>query len=244
MTEVIQKQELDELEWRSPEWINIYGLRTENILEYFSLSPFWDRQCNNQVLKMQRQFQANSGGMGENGQPIMMIIPTFDAELRKLRGIEYVVHMIKEPDLWVIRKQRRIGDGSAAYNKSNMTTTMTQEAYLGGGPGLGVVDDIVVLADFFCVGSKVYMASNVHSILRQGVLSLSRALEGAADRLGHFTATSRAASSNATTATSGVEESQIQQSLGRVTTANSATPATQPANEESLFLLTVKGLRK
>ena len=186
-----RKEALDELEWRSPEWINIYGLRSDNILEYFSLSPFWDRQCNNQVLKMQRQFQANDRGSGENGLPPMMIIPSFDAELRRLRGIEYVVHMIKEPDLWVIRKQRRVGDGSSAYSKSSgpaaISATMSLDTYLAGGPGLAVPDDVVVLADFFCVGSKVYMASNVHAIVRQGVLSLSRSLGIAADRLGRFT---------------------------------------------------------
>lgn len=26
------------------------------VLDYFALSPFWDRQCNNQVLSMQTQY--------------------------------------------------------------------------------------------------------------------------------------------------------------------------------------------
>lgn len=222
---------LDELEWRSPEWINVYGLRSDNILEYFSLSPFWDRQCNNQVLKMQRQFQANDGGNGANGMPPMMIIPTFDAELRRLRGIEYVVHMIKEPDLWVIRKQRRVGDGSTAFSKSSgpnaISTTMSLETYLAGGPGLGVPDDVVVLADFFCVGSKVYMASNVHAIVRQGVLSLSRALGAAADRLGRFTSHSGGAAGSAGAAS-----------------VDASTDAEQWKREESLFLLAAQKGKK
>lgn len=175
---------LDELEWRSPEWINVYGLRTDNILEYFSLSPFWDRQCNNQILKMQRQFQFNG-----DGAAVAVTIPTFDAELRKLRGVEYVVHMIKEPDLWVIRKQRRLNDGSVAYGRAKdagaagVDKTMALDRFLGGGPGLGVCDDVDVLADYFCIGSKVYMASNMAAILRQGVLSVEQSLYAGVDRL-------------------------------------------------------------
>lgn len=155
---------LDEVEWRSPEWININGLRTDNVLEYFSQSPFWDRQCNNQILKMQRQF---------NGT--LMIIPTFDSELRKLRGIEYVLYMVKEPDLWIIRRQMRNGDGSKAFNK-NPIENMTINEFLNGGPGFGVVDDVEILQDYFIVGSSVYQAPIVADITRQGILSVSCAL--------------------------------------------------------------------
>lgn len=237
-----RQEVLDELEWRSPEWINIYGLRSDNILEYFSLSPFWDRQCNNQVLKMQRQFQANDRGSGENGLPPMMIIPSFDAGLRRLRGIEYVVHMIKEPDLWVIRKQRRVGDGSSAYAKSSgpaaISATMPLETYLAGGPGLAVPDDVVVLADYFCVGSKVYMASNVHAIVRQGVLSLSRSLSVAADRLGRFT--------NSTSTVNNIDLRRATTGSADALPANGAdAPMGASAEEkwkreESLFLLAVQ----
>lgn len=224
-----KREALDELEWRSPEWINVYGLRSDNILEYFSLSPFWDRQCNNQILKMQRQFQANNSN--NNEMSMMMIIPTFDAELRKLRGIEYVVHMIKEPDLWIIRKERRLGDGSKAYqsSKNDINQSMTLETYLAGGPGLGVPDDVEVLADFFCVGSKVYMASNVHAVLRQSVLSLSRALELAADRLG-----------------SGLDPGLDRDSRDSRdnTGRRGATETASWQREESLFLLSARGGEK
>lgn len=33
-----------------------YGLDENNVLDYFSLSQFYDRSCNNQVIRMQWQF--------------------------------------------------------------------------------------------------------------------------------------------------------------------------------------------
>jgi hypothetical protein len=181
---------LDELEWRSPEWINVYGLRTDNVLEYFSLSPFWDRQCNNQVLKMQRQFQFNSNGNNGNGNgngefPVAVTIPTFDAELRRLRGIEYVLHMVREPDLWIIRKEKRWGDGSTAY-KASPPPGMSLEQFVGGGPGLDAVDDVDVLATFFIVGSKVYMGARVGDVVGAGVLSVEQLISSALDLVGNL----------------------------------------------------------
>lgn len=38
------------------------GLNPENVLDYFALSPFWDPECNNAVLRMQTQFN-NLGEM-------------------------------------------------------------------------------------------------------------------------------------------------------------------------------------
>jgi MED6 mediator sub complex component len=62
------------------------------VLEYFATSPFYDRQSNNQVLKMQSQFNM----LGDLNQ-----------RLSSMRGIEFVVHSEHPPDLWIIRKQRR-----------------------------------------------------------------------------------------------------------------------------------------
>ena len=62
------------------------------MLEYFATSPFYDRQSNNQVLKMQSQFSA----LGDLNQ-----------RLSSMRGIEFVVFSEHPPDMWIIRKQRR-----------------------------------------------------------------------------------------------------------------------------------------
>lgn len=89
--------ELDEVQWRSPEWIQAYGLNKNNVLDYFALSPFYDRSSNNQVLKMQSNFNEQ---MRMNGIELTK-------ELKKLTGIEYQVVISREPDLWVIFKQNR-----------------------------------------------------------------------------------------------------------------------------------------
>lgn len=68
------------------------SLRADNVLEYFSQSPFFDRRSNNAVLKMQSQFQ-NFGDVKE--------------ALKKMRGIEFVVSHQSPPDLFVINKQQR-----------------------------------------------------------------------------------------------------------------------------------------
>lgn len=104
--------------WRVPEWIQVALLsfklmltrllgvsqpRTvcnlcpspmsyHLVLEYFATSPFYDRQSNNQVLKMQSQFNA----LGDLNQ-----------RLSSMRGIEFTVHSEHPPEMWIIRKQRR-----------------------------------------------------------------------------------------------------------------------------------------
>lgn len=93
----MENVELDEVQWRSPEWIQFNGLRTDNVLEYFALSPFYDRSSNNQVLKMQTNF--NEQFQSRPADPA--------SELKKMKGVEYQIILSREPDLWVIRKQFR-----------------------------------------------------------------------------------------------------------------------------------------
>lgn len=143
--------ELDEVEWRSPEWINVHGLRTDNVLEYFSQSPFFDRQCNNALLKMQRQYTQQPQPQ-QPQQPVF--IPTVDPELTQLRGREYVVAHTREPDLWVIHQRQRHGQGDT--------------------PGAVTVERV-----FFVVGASVYMAPQTRRVAQQGALAVAQALGGA-----------------------------------------------------------------
>jgi mediator of RNA polymerase II transcription subunit 6 len=136
---------LDEVQWRAPELIHMFGgLRSDNVLEYFSQSPFYDRSSNNQVLKMQTQFNENLQGRRD-----------LYSELKNMKGIEFVVHLAQEPDLWIIRKQNRLSP-----------------------------DEVRLLATYFVVRENIYMAPNIHSIVKSRLLStsltLSKALEKAA----------------------------------------------------------------
>lgn len=140
-------ENLDEVQWRSPEWIQAHqGLRTDNVLDYFAESPFYDRVSNNQVLRMQTQF---------NQQQLGQFTPQhFEQELQKMQGIEFVISHVREPDLWVIKKQNRL-------NPQQTTPIST----------------------YFIIHENVYMAPTVANIMQSRMLStamfLKRALEEA-----------------------------------------------------------------
>lgn len=113
---------LAELQWRAPEWIAaLGGLRTDNVLEYFSKSPFYDRHSNNEVLRMQSQFNT--------------LQATFNLlrDLQTMQGAEFVVAEEQPPHLWVIKKQLRSGPKEAtvlnAYFVINENIYMAPNAY-------------------------------------------------------------------------------------------------------------------
>uniref|UniRef100_A0A8D9B018 Mediator of RNA polymerase II transcription subunit 6 n=1 Tax=Cacopsylla melanoneura TaxID=428564 RepID=A0A8D9B018_9HEMI len=74
------------LSWHDSSWIPM--LNPSNIMDYFSerSNPFYDRTCNNEIIKMQRL--------------------SID-QLRNMTGLEYIVLHVQEPILYVIRKQHR-----------------------------------------------------------------------------------------------------------------------------------------
>lgn len=182
---------LDELQWKSPEWIQAFGLRTENVLDYFSESPFFDKTSNNHVIKMQRQFsqlpgeqaqqqqsndkqsddnsntqddstneQFNSSLLPQNDflqrqnefsqiepsrRDVLLKYPMYaslERELSKLKGIEYVLACVREPDFWIIKKQERL---------SNSDTT--------------------VLQDYYVIGANVYQAPTMFNIIQNRLMS-------------------------------------------------------------------------
>mmetsp|Transcript_13172 Transcript_13172/g.26693 ORF Transcript_13172/g.26693 Transcript_13172/m.26693 type:complete len:140 (+) Transcript_13172:142-561(+) len=71
-----------------------FGLRFDNVLEYFYTSPFYDPNCNNEVVRTQ--------GLSSD-------------HLQGLTGLEYAVdtQSSKEPHLFVIRKQYRRSKGAS-----------------------------------------------------------------------------------------------------------------------------------
>ncbi|CAO3683234.1 unnamed protein product [Umbelopsis vinacea] len=94
----MEVEDLTSVEWRDTGWLERFGgfHNRQMVLDYFAMSPFWDRQSNNQVLSMQTQFndlrQADST----------------EEALRKMTGVEFaVVH--EQPPVYVIQKQYRRG---------------------------------------------------------------------------------------------------------------------------------------
>ncbi|KAH8023392.1 hypothetical protein HPB51_013230 [Rhipicephalus microplus] len=74
------------LSWHDTAWLP--ALDPTNVMDYFSerSNPFYDRTCNNEIVKMQR------------------LSPD---QLNHMTGLEYVLLHAQEPILYVVRKQHR-----------------------------------------------------------------------------------------------------------------------------------------
>ncbi|EIM20471.1 MED6-domain-containing protein [Wallemia mellicola] len=88
--------DLSSIFWRAPEFLQYYGntLNDALIMDYFSLSPFYDKKSNNQLIKMQN--------IANLSQPANI----FD-QLVHFTGIEFVLAHSEAPDLFIINKQYR-----------------------------------------------------------------------------------------------------------------------------------------
>ncbi|PPQ69619.1 hypothetical protein CVT25_013702 [Psilocybe cyanescens] len=81
------------------EWIQAQGpLTTENVLVYFATSMFYDKQSNNQVLRMQTQ-HSNANAMTAAEEA---------TELRRFVGIEFAVVHAEAPTFFIIQKRERL----------------------------------------------------------------------------------------------------------------------------------------
>ncbi|KAI0702437.1 MED6 mediator sub complex component-domain-containing protein [Cytidiella melzeri] len=77
------------------EWIQANGpLTNENVFDYFATSMFYDKQSNNQVLRMQTM---------HTGIPLQ----NEAEELRRFTGIEFAVVHAQPPSFFVIHKRER-----------------------------------------------------------------------------------------------------------------------------------------
>ena len=80
------------ISWYDSAWIPV--LNPTNVMDYFTErnNPFYDRTCNNEVLKMQK-----------------IGVLDVQAQLRNMQGTEYQIIHVQEPILYVVRKQNRYG---------------------------------------------------------------------------------------------------------------------------------------
>ena len=82
------------ISWQDSAWIPI--LTINNVMDYFSerSNPFYDRTCNNEVLKMQR---------------------AAPEQLQTLQGVEYCLLHVQEPILYVNRRELSTDPRSGAW---------------------------------------------------------------------------------------------------------------------------------
>ncbi|EEQ39470.1 putative mediator of RNA polymerase II transcription subunit [Clavispora lusitaniae] len=140
---------LDEIQWKSPEWIQQFGLHTGNVLDYFAESPFYDRTSNNQVLRMQFQFQQ----IPPNIHPQKYL----QNKLTEMVGTEFVVAYVREPDFWIVRKQRRL----------DPNTALTEQ-------------------DYYIIGANVYQSPKIYDILSSRMLSTVLSIKKSIDLLNNM----------------------------------------------------------
>lgn len=143
---------LDEIQWKSPEFIQERGLNTNNVLEYFSLSPFYDRTSNNQVLMMQFQYQQIQIPMG------MTFHQYFQTRLSEMTGVEFIIAYTKEPDFWIVRKQKRLDPNNT-----------------------------ITLQDYYIIGANVYQAPKIYDVLSSRLLASILSLKNSTDLLNEMT---------------------------------------------------------
>ncbi|KAI0374462.1 MED6-domain-containing protein [Pilatotrama ljubarskyi] len=78
------------------EWIQAHGpLTADNAFDYFTTSMFYDKQSNNQVLRMQTM---------HTGVPLV----NEAEELRRFTGIEFALVHAEPPSLFIIHKRERL----------------------------------------------------------------------------------------------------------------------------------------
>ncbi|RDB28409.1 Mediator of RNA polymerase II transcription subunit 6 [Hypsizygus marmoreus] len=78
------------------EWIQANGpLTTENVFDYFATSMFYDKQSNNQVLRMQTI---------HTGMPIL----NEAEELKRFTGVEFALVHAQPPSMFIIQKRERL----------------------------------------------------------------------------------------------------------------------------------------
>lgn len=95
------------LSWHDTAWIAV--LNPSNVMDYFmeKSNPFYDRTCNNEIVKMQRQSFEHLKYVPNS--VYVRLKANFNLCLccSNMVGVEYILLHVQDPILYVVRKQHR-----------------------------------------------------------------------------------------------------------------------------------------
>lgn len=115
--------EMTGISFRDQLWLNSFPLERALVFDYFALSPFYDRTCNNEQLRMRS------------------IHPLDTSQLSKMTGVEYMLHEVQEPNLFIFRKQKRDGPEKA-----------------------------IPISAYYILDGSIYQAPNLHNVIGSRVV--------------------------------------------------------------------------
>lgn len=124
-----QVENLLHISWHDSNWIPF--LNPSNVMDYFSekSNSFYEKSCNNEIIKMQRQ--------------------SMD-QLKNMVGTEYILLHVKEPILYVIRKQHRHSP-----------------------------EETTPLADYYIIAGRVYQSPDLANVFNSRILNTVHHLNAA-----------------------------------------------------------------
>uniref|UniRef100_A0A8H7Y6E0 Mediator of RNA polymerase II transcription subunit 6 n=1 Tax=Psilocybe cubensis TaxID=181762 RepID=A0A8H7Y6E0_PSICU len=148
------------------EWIQAQGpLTTENVLVYFATSMFYDKQSNNQVLRMQTQ-HSNATPMTAAEEANELKLP------RRFVGIEFAVVHAEAPTFFIIQKRERLSpDEGILYTP------------LQGFGDLMGTSTVRPLAAYFIMNNRIYQSPDIYTVLSNRLLTSLSALQSSLDVL-------------------------------------------------------------
>lgn len=142
-------------------------MTAENVFEYFACSQFYDKQSNNQVLRMQTM---HTGVARENEAEELKCVSkavtvrrVAERASRRFVGIEFaVVHADTAANFFIIHKRERTSPEHSAYYGSLIQLGRTQLAILA-----------TPLAVYFIENSRVFQAPDVYTLVSMRLVNPS-----------------------------------------------------------------------
>ena len=95
------EEPLSWITFRDVTWLQQFQLTSESVFIYLGLSQFYDRTCNNEVLRMQTRFTAEANA--DHSQKLLSMV-----------GTEYALITAKAPEYFLLHKRQRSSPSSTA----------------------------------------------------------------------------------------------------------------------------------